>query len=141
MSADALIAAYRSPVGQGLPVDATHRVEHRNMSCGDSVVLGWTLTEGVITAIGHECVGCVMHKASTSILCKEMAGRAVSEIPELLSLVDRICDADNPMPEGLSAELRALGDIRAYPTRRNCVRLSWQALAELASAASKRPAE
>lgn len=141
MSADALIAAYRSPVGLGLPADASHRVDHRNASCGDSVVLAWTLTDGIIRAIGHECVGCMMHKASTSILCKEVSGLAVADIPALLRLVEQLCDADAPMPDRLSPDLLALADIRAYPTRQNCVRLSWQALAELASAVSKTPAE
>lgn len=140
MNAEALIAAYRSPFGAGLPADATHRQELRNHSCGDAVVLAWTVRDGVITAIGHECVGCMMHKASASILCKEVSGRAVAEIAALLDTVERLCDPDAPMPETASADLRALAEIRAYPTRRNCVRLSWQALAALASAASKTPA-
>lgn len=140
MNADALIHAYRSASGAGLPADATHRVEHRNLSCGDAVVLAWTLKDGVITAIGHETVGCMMHKASTSILCKHVAGRSAAEMPALLATVDRLCDPDAVMPDVESPDLRALADIRAYPTRRNCVALSWQALAELASAASKTPA-
>lgn len=140
MNADALISAYRSPYGAGLPADATHRVELRNHSCGDVVVLAWTLRDGLITAIGHACVGCMMHKASASILCKEVTGRTLADIPALLDIVERVCDPDRPLPDAASAELKALADIRAYPTRRNCVRLSWQALAELASAASKTPA-
>lgn len=140
MNADALISAYRSPYGSGLPADASHRVELRNHRCGDVVVLAWTLRDGLITVIGHECVGCMMHKASTSILCKEVSGRPLSEIPGLLRTVEQLCDADAPMPDGQSADLRALADIRAYPTRRDCVRLSWQALAELAAAVSKTPA-
>lgn len=140
MTTGILISHYRNPHGVGLPDSCSHTVTHRNLSCGDAVTLGWRIENGLIADIGYAIEGCMMHKASASILCHALKGRSVAETGRLIGLVRDLCDQSLPLPEGLADDLAALADIRHYPTRRNCVLLSWEALQELASAFSKTPA-
>jgi NifU-like protein involved in Fe-S cluster formation len=42
--------------------------------------------------------------------------------------MNELTDASKPMPETDDEDFLALADIRNYPTRRNCVMLSWEAL-------------
>jgi nitrogen fixation NifU-like protein len=123
VTSDRLIHHFKHPVGIGLPEAATHEVHHRNHSCGDDVRIGLVMEDGMITEIGAELNGCMMHKASTSILCSKVAGMPIRDVPALVAFVTA------PMPETTDPDFLALADIRNYPTRRHCVMLSWEALA------------
>ena len=103
-------------------------VEHRNHSCGDDITLGWIVENGIITHIGYEIKGCMMHKASASILCSKLKGASMDEAGEMMNMIKELTDASKPMPETDDEDFLALADIRNYPTRRNCVMLSWEAL-------------
>jgi nitrogen fixation NifU-like protein len=128
VTSDRLIGHYKHPVGLGIPEGATHRVHHRNHSCGDDITLGWIVENGIITQIGVEIHGCMMHKASASILCAKVAGMPVDRIPDMVAFIDALTDAAKPMPDTDDEDFLALADIRNYPTRRHCVMLSWEAL-------------
>jgi nitrogen fixation NifU-like protein len=129
VTSDLLIQHFKHPVGIGLPEAATHEVHHRNHSCGDDVRLGVVMEDGVITEIGAELNGCMMHKASTSILCSKVAGMPIGDVPALIAFVTALSDSAAPMPETTDPDFLALADIRNFPTRRACVMLSWEALA------------
>ena len=103
-------------------------VEHRNHSCGDDITLGWIVENGIITHIGYEIKGCMMHKASASILCSKVLGMRMEDVPALVAFVTALSDGTAPMPETEDIDFLALADIRNYPTHRNCVMLSWEAL-------------
>lgn len=129
MTSDLLILHHKHPIGIGLPEAATHEVHHRNHSCGDDVRMGLVFDDGVITEIGVELNGCMMHKASTSILCSKVAGMRTQDVPALVAFITALSDGASPMPETTDVDYLALADIRNYPTRRACVMLSWEALA------------
>jgi nitrogen fixation NifU-like protein len=131
VTSDRLIHHHKNPIGIGLPEAATHEVHHRNHSCGDDLRLGVTLEDGFITEIGVELNGCMMHKASTSILCSKVLGMRLEDVPALVAFVTALSDGTAPMPDTEDIDFLALADIRNYPTRRNCVMLSWEAISAL----------
>lgn len=131
MTSDRLIHHFKHPVGIGIPEGVTHEVHHRNHSCGDDITLGWVVENGIITQIGVEINGCMMHKASASILCSKVLGMRLEDVPALVAFVAALSDGTALIPQTEDADFLALADIRNYPTRRNCVMLSWEALAAL----------
>lgn len=104
--------------------------EHRNHSCGDDITLGWIVENGIITQIGYEIKGCMMHKASASILCSKLKGASLDEADETMKMIKELTDASIPMPPTEDPDWLALADIRNYPTRLKCVMLSWEAISK-----------
>jgi NifU-like protein involved in Fe-S cluster formation len=179
-----LLKHYKNPVLFGDAGSMQFVVEHRNRSCGDRVLLGINVDAeaGRIVGIRHESDGCMLCKASASIMCQSLEGAKVSRAIELREFVSQMCDLDVPedaldfewvfheantlydvdaeLPEtgyqetsaekkledstsdsaegltpgdreNLSNDLRALLEIRSFPTRKRCVTLPWEALDEL----------
>lgn len=111
----------------------------RNRSCGDSVTLGieYDASNQRIKSIVHHAEGCMLCRASASILCLVVEGRGQDEIVALKKYVDQVCSIENSdkppqLPTFLSFEhsnhLEALLEVRKYPTRFKCVKLAWDAL-------------
>lgn len=90
--------------------------------------MGWVVENGLIIQIGVQIEGCMMHKASASILCSKVLGMRMEDVPALVAFVAALTDSSVPMPETSDADFLALADIRNFPTRRNCIMLSWEAL-------------
>ncbi len=118
-----------------LPVQKTAR----NRSCGDSVTLGieYDKPSQRIKSIVHHAEGCMLCRASASILCLVVEGRDQDEVLALKQYVDQVCSIENPeqipvVPNFLTFEnaqqFEALLEIRKYPTRFKCIKLSWDAL-------------
>jgi nitrogen fixation protein NifU and related proteins len=149
-----LLKHYKEPVNAGSVEGMEHIVEHRNRSCGDRVLLGVNVDARVITQIRHESDGCMLCRASASILCQYLDGRTVLEANELRTWVSKFCDLETSMdglniPELISlvnpghvkdksrnldtaventTDFMALLEIRSFPTRIRCVTLPWEAL-------------
>jgi nitrogen fixation NifU-like protein len=111
----------------------------RNRSCGDAVTLGIEYDPSThrVTTIVHHADGCMLCRASASILCLVVEGRTQDEILALKRYVDAVCSIDNldqtpVVPDFLSSEMaqqfEALLEIRKYPTRFKCVKLAWDAI-------------
>lgn len=111
----------------------------RNRSCGDAVTLGieYDSTTERIKSIVHHAEGCMLCRASASILCLVVEGRDRNEILALKQYVDQVCSIENSdqipvAPDFLSSEnaqqFEALLEIRKYPTRFKCVKLVWDAI-------------
>lgn len=113
------------------------RIEHRNRSCGDVVRLWWMSENGVLTHIRHHAAGCMLCKASASILCEVVEGRFLKELPSLIETATRLTHdteagdvgAPGAMNVGAPEAMLALSQVREFPTRRKCITLAWEALA------------
>jgi len=149
-----LLKHYKEPVFAGSLEEMEHIVEHRNRSCGDRVILGVNFDAGVIAQIRHESDGCMLCRASASILCQYLDGKKLSEAKEFRGWLSKVCDFETPvddlnLPElirlinpdnsevisrnvgvarGETSDFLALLEIRSFPTRIRCVTLAWEAL-------------
>lgn len=111
----------------------------RNRSCGDDVTLGieYDSSSEHIKSIVHHAEGCMLCRASASILCLVVEGRTQDEVLALKRYVDQVCsivylDRTPVVPDFLSSEMaqqfEALLEVRKYPTRFKCVKLAWDAI-------------
>jgi nitrogen fixation protein NifU and related proteins len=122
-----LLRHAKHPVGWGIPANSTHTWEARNRSCGDVVKVGVVLADGNISEIGHEAEGCLLCRASASIMCEELAKKSTSEISTITQKAFQLCDFSAEMPEiSGAADLVALAEVRQFPTRSRCMKLAWE---------------
>lgn len=136
---ETLLNHYKNPVLFGDVEGMQFVVEHRNRSCGDRVLLGINVDAeaGRIVGIRHESDGCMLCKASASILCQNLDGATVIRAKALREFVSQVCDLGVSESEldfeqyQAHHDLRALLEIRSFPTRMRCMTLSWEALDEL----------
>ena len=134
-----LIQHHKSPVNAGDPMHLPIQKSARNRTCGDAVTLGieYDATGQRIRSIVHHAEGCMLCRTSASILCLVVEGRTQDEIVALQNYVTRVCSLEQSdetliTPEFLSKNqslnLEALLEVRKYPTRFKCIKLSWDAL-------------
>jgi nitrogen fixation NifU-like protein len=103
---------YQSPRNYGLLTQADFVSGEHNPSCGDAVTVSGRLNEdGQLCAIGFEGTGCVISKATASILFEFCLGKSYDE----LRLFDR------------TTILQLIG-IELGPTRLRCALLPLSAL-------------
>ena len=136
---DILLKHHKSPVHAGDPMQLPVQKSARNRSCGDAVTLGieFDETSQRIKSIVHHAEGCMLCRASASILCLVVEGRDKDEVVALINFVDRVCTIENPnqipktpefLPIEMAHDFEALLEIRKYPTRFKCVKLAWSNL-------------
>lgn len=102
-----------------------------NPRCGDEVEVGLYLQGGRVEKVRFRGRGCSVCIASSSMMTEAVSGRFTDEARQLCADMRRWFqqgDGDDisAPPEGLLA----LSAVRAYPARRRCVLLSWEALAD-----------
>lgn len=105
-----IIEHYESPYHCGDCEGSTHRATRMNPSCGDDVTMALRVEEGRIVEAWHKAHGCVLSCASASMLCAEIEGKAVDELPRLIDWLARL-----PIHT---------------PKKRRCVALAHEALME-----------
>jgi nitrogen fixation NifU-like protein len=105
---------------------ATHSAEAVNAACGDRIRLAVRLAGGRLEAIAFEGEGCAIARASASLLAERLQGRSISEAAEIAADVSTML-AGGPTAQSLGP-LSALVAVNAFPARRACARLAWEAL-------------
>lgn len=97
-----------------------------NPLCGDRATIDVKLTSGRIAAIGHKVRGCALCEAAADLAATAATGRDVGAARALAAgITAMMAGGPAPLPE---AEIFA--PVRAHPSRHECVRLPFAALAE-----------
>lgn len=78
-----LVLHAKSPQFFGTLKDATHTAEIKNVSCGDSVNVFAVLENGELKELGFQSVGCMLCRASTSILLTNIHGKKIADFLRL----------------------------------------------------------
>ena len=71
------------PRNRGRLADATHAAARRNPLCGDEVAVAVRAEDGSATAIRWEGRGCVLCRASASLLCETLEERPIADLADL----------------------------------------------------------
>jgi nitrogen fixation NifU-like protein len=120
---------YRHPRGQREVADAELRAEVSNPVCGDRLRLGFDLAEGRVGDLHYQARACAVATASASMMWDFL--QAEPDPARLRQVADTVLaflsDEDVALPAELEP-LRPLEDLRDFPMRLNCARLSWRAL-------------
>lgn len=94
--------------------------------CGDVIDLTVGLSGGSIGRASHTARACSLVRASAAILDRKVPGLSVGAARELRERVAAAMRGVAPLPEGFDDVAAAL----LLPSRRKCVLLPWDALAE-----------
>ncbi len=123
-----LITHYKKPQHRGNLQGATHTCRGRNPSCGDEVEVAVFYCGDALQEVRFEGRGCSICIASASMMSCAVEGL---DVPAVRQLCDRV---KTSLLAGAGAELpasvAALGAVLAYPARRRCALLCWDALQE-----------
>jgi nitrogen fixation NifU-like protein len=125
---DVILAHGKAPHNQGPLEGATHEATAKNPLCGDRVTLRLRVVDGRIEDARFEAKGCMIAKASASLLTDAVRGLSLSAALALMPCVERsITTGEADVDPGLGA-LESLRGAHAFPARRACVLLPWKAL-------------
>ncbi len=123
---DVILAHGKAPHHEGPLEGATHEATVKNPLCGDRITLRLRVSEGKVDEARFEAKGCMIAKASSSLLADAVLGLSLSAALELMPRVEHLIttgDADAAL-----GALESLRGAHAFPARRTCVLLPWRAL-------------
>ena len=111
-----------------VPHDANHKACGDNPLCGDHIVVYVRLEQGAILDIAFAGESCAVAKASASLMTEVMMGRDTAHGRTLLNRFEQMVGSAGTEPDPELGELRALADVRDFPSRIQCAMLAWDAL-------------
>lgn len=132
---------YKRPRGRGLREPFTAQAHHVNPTCGDEVTVRVALTDGVLSDISYDGLGCSISQASASVLYELLRGRAQ---PDALAVheafVALLGGRGQAVPdEGVLGDAVAFAGVARYPARIKCALLPWMAFKDAVERASQLP--
>lgn len=116
----------KRPRNEGPYPEATCHATAHNPLCGDRVTMHVALDEAGLLKVRFEGRGCLLSKASASLLTELANGRTWSEVLALADDLDALLGPEEPAED--VGPLALWRGARAFPARRACVTLAWQAL-------------
>ena len=111
-------------------VTAQHVIEAYNPLCGDKFKLFLDIENNTIIKATFHGYGCAISKAATSVLLTRMQGQNVESVLNVIDAYFAVLDSKNDgNTEGplMDENINAFKAVRAFPERRTCATLSWQA--------------
>ena len=130
-----VISHYKNPLGAGKLLSDGAQATAENSNCGDEVQLSVKIGQkGKITDIRHQANGCIICKASASILAGTITGKQHGEATAIVEETKELINGNREVQEQKitsSTEYRALSHLAQYPTRRRCGLLAWEALEKI----------
>ena len=120
---------YKNPHHAGLRDPFEAEVHHVNPTCGDEVTLRVHVSEGVVSDVSYDAVGCSISQASASVMADLVIGKTVDEAMdihgEFLALMQGKGTVE-PDEEVLEDGI-AFAGVAKFPARVKCALLSWMA--------------
>lgn len=120
----------KHPVRYEKREEAAVILEAYNPLCGDKFTLFLTIENDSIQHASFHGYGCAISKASTSVLVKNLEGKKIEELKNLVQNFRSIVDAEATTEPALDSEFEAFAAARQFPGRLQCATLSWDRLAD-----------
>ncbi|SFV31065.1 NifU homolog involved in Fe-S cluster formation [Devosia crocina] len=98
--------------------------------CGSMIEVDITLSDGVITAYGHEVSACALGQTSAAIVAKAIVGTSVAEFTEVSRRMLAMLRDNGAPPEGKWSDLGFLQPAREFPARHASTMLVFDAVIE-----------
>jgi len=99
-----------------------------NPLCGDRVTMEVRVEGGGIAALAHRVRGCVLCRASASLLGRAATGLGTAQVEAARGALSALLREGTPPPPGPLAGLDVFAPARASPSRHSCVLLPFDAL-------------
>lgn len=116
-----------SPYAGTLPPPHLH-AQGFNPKCGDEIELFLRVENGVVQEARFVGEGCLLSRASASILCACVPGMRVDEMGSLHAKVRQLLRGEKLASPDVVGDLPALSAAAAHPARHGCVTMAWEVL-------------
>jgi nitrogen fixation NifU-like protein len=131
---EVILDHYKHPLNKGLSENYGAQVHHVNPSCGDEITLNVTATDGKISAITWDGVGCSISQASVSIASDLLLNKSFAEADSILNEFTELMQSKGTKegnPDVLEDAV-ALAGVSKFPARIKCALLGWMAFKDAA---------
>ena len=120
---------YRNPLNKGLASNPEVSVHHVNPSCGDEIDLNLHATDGRVTSVTWDGVGCSISQASTSVMSDLVKGKEFEEVSGLIDAFVEVMQSkgNSSGDESILGDAVAFAGVSKYPARIKCALLGWMA--------------
>jgi len=120
---------YKHPHHQGLREPFEAEVLHVNPTCGDELTLRVHLSDGVVSDVSYEAVGCSISQAATSVMADLVIGKPVAEAMAVQdTFLTLMQGKGNVEPdEDVLEDAIAFAGVAKFPARVKCALLPWMA--------------
>ena len=127
---DAILDHRRNPRNQTVLDNPHASARAVNPFCGDEVGIQLVFSDGRVSGVGVQAVGCSINQSSASMLSEAVVGKTTVEIQHLATTFEGIMEGQSPSPRDAADmyDLPTLSAVREYPVRIKCALLSWTAL-------------
>ena len=126
---EVILDHYKNPQNKKLSSHYDAQVHHVNPSCGDEIDLNISISDGVITAITWDGVGCSISQASVSILSDLLVEKTLVDAYQIYDEFVALMQSKGTVAgnEEHLADAVALAGVSKYPARIKCALLGWMA--------------
>lgn len=98
--------------------------------CGSTIEVDIKVTDGVITAYGHEISACALGQTSAAVVATHIVGTPTGEFRELREQMTAMLKADGLPPTGKWDDLKYLEPVREYRPRHTSTLLVFDAVVD-----------
>ena len=127
---DAILDHRRNPRNQAVLDSPDASARAVNPFCGDEVDIQLAFSNGRVSDVGVQAIGCSINQSTASMLSEAVVGKTNEEIRRLATAFEGIMDGVSPSATDMAAmyDLPTLSAVREYPVRIKCALLAWSAL-------------
>ena len=97
--------------------------------CGSVIEVDVDVTDGIITAYGHDVSACALGQTSAAVVAREIVGTPVADFLALRSTMHAMLKEGGAPPTGKWDDLRYLEPVRDFPARHMSTLLVFDAVA------------
>lgn len=129
---------WKNPRGRGLREPYAAESHQVNPTCGDEVTLRVQVSDGQLTDVSYDGLGCSISQASASVLHEQLTGRPLSEAMAVQAEFARLVSGRGKVEpdEELLGDGVAFAGVARYPSRVKCALLAWMAFKDAAARAA-----
>ena len=126
---EVILDHYKHPQNKKLSPVFDAQVHHVNPSCGDEIDLNLTITDGVVSYISWDGVGCSISQASVSILTELLLEKKIADAYLIFDQFVALMQSKGSVSgdEAVLEDAIALAGVSKYPARIKCALLGWMA--------------
>jgi nitrogen fixation NifU-like protein len=132
---EVILDHYRTPHHKGLTESFDIQVKHNNPSCGDEVTLNLSISNGVVSGISWDGVGCSISMASVSMMSDLVIDQKYVRAVEILNQFTALMQSKGQSKgdEELLEDAVAFAGVSKFPARIKCALLGWMAFKDASS--------
>jgi nitrogen fixation NifU-like protein len=132
---EVILDHYRTPHHKGLTESFDIQVKHNNPSCGDEVTLNLSISNGVVSGISWDGVGCSISMASVSMMSDLVINQKYVRAVEILNQFTALMQSKGQSKgdEELLEDAVAFAGVSKFPARIKCALLGWMAFKDASS--------